>query len=363
MNKKNVQAEKIRQFLLDAIADQARDAVRKASDRFGITRQTVHQHLRKLIDAGEVVASGQTRSRMYRLAVRWEHIVTLPLAGLAEDVVWRKEVRPHLEALPANLLDIWQYGVTEMVNNAVDHSGGTQLQVSLARDAVGTLVYIADDGIGIFRKIQQECQLEDERHAVLELAKGKLTTDPARHTGEGIFFTSRMFDEYAILSGGVVFSHAATEAEDWILERERPSQGTRVLMKLRNASRRTTKEIFDAFTTAPEDFGFSKTVVPVRLARHGHENLISRSQAKRLLARVDRFRVVVLDFSEVESIGQAFADEIFRVFPAAHPAVEIVPVLAGPDVLKMIARAQAVASADALRTPGSGTPGREISGH
>ena len=35
-------------------------------------------------------------------------------------------------------------------------------------------------------------ETDDGLHVmVLELAKGKLTTDPASHTGEGIFFTSR----------------------------------------------------------------------------------------------------------------------------------------------------------------------------
>jgi RNA polymerase sigma-70 factor (ECF subfamily) len=38
--------------------------------------------------------------------------------------------------------------------------------------------------------------LLDERHAILELSKDQLTTDPARHTGDGIFFTSRMFDSF-----------------------------------------------------------------------------------------------------------------------------------------------------------------------
>jgi len=44
------------------------------------------------------------------------------------------------------------------------------------------------------------------------LAKGKLTTDPKRHSGEGIFFSSRMFDEFDILSGGV-FSHINSKIE------------------------------------------------------------------------------------------------------------------------------------------------------
>lgn len=344
MTKNRQHGKDIRDFLKQAIQDHPRDVIKLASERFGASRQAVHRHLRVLIDAGVVAATGNTRRREYRLATLKQHQVTVPLAGLAEDVLWREEVRPLLEGLAANVLDLWQYGCTEMVNNAVDHSGGTHLHVAVTRNAVHTQVRISDDGIGIFRKIQQECHLEDEQHAVLELAKGKLTTDPQRHTGEGIFFASRMFDQYAILSGGVSFSHTITDVEDWVLERDKPSQGTLVVMELQNASGRTAKEIFDTYTATSEDFGFTKTVVPVRLAKHGQENLISRSQAKRLLAHVDRFKVVLLDFTGVDTIGQAFADEIFRVFVAAHPAVEIVPIHTGPEVVRMIARARAGAS-------------------
>lgn len=52
------------------------------------------------------------------------------------------------------------------------------------------------------------------------------------------------------------------------------------------------------------------------------------SPAKRLLARVELFKVVLFGFREVDSIGQAFADEIFRVFAKAHPEIELLPVYA-----------------------------------
>lgn len=83
-----------------------------------------------------------------------------------------------------------------------------------------------------------------------------------------------------------------------------------------------------------EDYGFNKAVVPVRMLKHGLEQLISRSQAKRLLARFERFKVVILDFKGVDTIGQAFADEIFRVFSSEHPDVKLVPVNATSEVKK-----------------------------
>jgi hypothetical protein len=72
---------------------------------------------------------------------------------------------------------------------------------------------------------------------------------------------------------------------------------------------------------------------------------------------VERFRVVVLDFAGVDGIGQAFADEVFRVFSAAHPKVTVIPVHAGPAVERMIARARAVDHGSGGVNPGSGTLG------
>jgi len=109
-------------------------------------------------------------------------------------------------------------------------------------------------------------------------------------------------------------------------------------MKLNNNTARTTKKVFDNFSD--ENYSFSKTVVPVRLAQYGHEKLISRSQAKRLLVRIDRFKVVIFDFDGVETIGQAFADEVFRVFRKHHPEVELHHVNACKDVEQMISRAE-----------------------
>ena len=84
-------------------------------------------------------------------------------------------------------------------------------------------------------------------------------------------------------------------------------------MNLSNRAQRTSKEVFDEFSSG-DDYGFTKTVVPVRLAQYGNDRLISRSQAKRVLARVELFKTVLFDFAGVETIGQAFADEVFRVF-------------------------------------------------
>jgi hypothetical protein len=107
-------------------------------------------------------------------------------------------------------------------------------------------------------------------------------------------------------------------------------------MALENNTERTAKDVFDQYSSG-DNYDFSKTVVPLRLAKFGEEKLISRSQAKRALARVERFQSVVFDFAGIEMIGQAFADEIFRVWGKAHQGVRCVVIDASPDVRKTIA--------------------------
>lgn len=332
--------EQIRRFIVENVDQHNSDIGRVTAKKFDISRQAVNKHLKRLVDENAIVREGNTRNRTYALCPleTWESSYELG-PNLQEDVVWRNDVAPSLDHLPDNVFDIWHYGFTEMFNNAIDHSDGKTVDIFVEKTATYTEIALFDDGIGIFKKIQNELGLLDERHAVLELAKGKLTTDPDNHTGEGIFFTSRMFDEFQILSGGVYFSHEFDDHRDWILERTRFDSGTGVWMKINNHTARTLKRIFDQYTSK-DDIGFTKTVVPVRLAQYGDDKLVSRSQAKRLLARVDRFRIVIFNFEGVDSIGQAFADEIFRVFANKNPEIEINFIKANSAVKRMILRAE-----------------------
>jgi anti-sigma regulatory factor (Ser/Thr protein kinase) len=338
MARVRVRGEAVRRFILDNVEQHPTDISKITADHFRITRQAVNKHLQRLKSEFALTETGVTRNRAYKLAPLVEWSNNYPISpDLAEDIVWRNDIKSVLGQQPGNVLDIWHYGFTEMFNNALDHSAASQIRVDIRKTAVTSEMVVWDDGVGIFKKIQAGMNLLDERHAVLELAKGKLTTDPKHHTGEGIFFTSRMFDSFDILSGGVYFSHKFGESEDWILD-GRSMSGTSVWMKLNNHTSRTLQKIFSQFTSDDGDFGFTKTVVPVKLAQYGDDKLISRSQAKRLLARVELFKTVVFDFKDISSIGQAFADEIFRVFRREHPEVELVPIRANSEVKRIIQR-------------------------
>lgn len=345
MVKIRTRSEQIRSYILEQVEKSPETVAKETAERFGISRQAANKHLQQLCEEGILEQSGNTRATRYRLATLSEWTNNYEIRpGLAEDVVWAQDISNQLGSLSDNAEGIWLHGFTEMFNNAIDHSEGSIIRVRVTRTSVGAEIQIHDNGYGIFKKIQKALDLLDERHAVLELAKGKLTTDPKHHTGEGIFFTSRMFDEFAILSGGVYFSHKHGNEEDWILERDRDLGETAVFMKLKNGTARTTGEIFDKFMSK-EDFGFTKTIVPVRMVKFGEDGLVSRSQAKRLLARVERFQTVIFDFREVDTIGPAFADEIFRVFALRHPEIKLIETKTNSEIDRMISKARNDATA------------------
>src|SRR5882672_1592528 len=334
--------EEIRSFILEHVEKHPNDIAKLVAEHFEISRQAVSKQLRRLTNEEKLLTeSGETRKRAYKLAVlvEWRKVYKIE-PTLEEHVAWDQDVSPMLQPLPQNVMDVWHYGFTEMLNNAKDHSGGGSIFVRVNKTAIMTEMMIGDDGIGIFKKIQEAFNLPDQRYAILELSKGKLTTDPNRHTGEGIFFSSRMFDHCSVGADQVWYGHKFGDDEyDWI-DNQWGHGGTTVFLELRNNTTRTAEKIFDQYASPDGDFSFNKTCVPVRLAQYGNDKLISRSQAKRVVARLDLFKTILLDFAHVPSIGQAFADEIFRVFANEHPKLTILPIRGNSEVQRMIARAK-----------------------
>lgn len=109
------------------------------------------------------------------------------------------------------------------------------------------------------------------------------------------------------------------------------------MMKLDNQTKRKLGEVFDLF--APVEEGFIKTRIPIKEVCTGGQPM-ARSQARKILWRLEQFEKVEFDFSEIEFMGQGFADEVFRVFKAHHPEVEITPINASPRVIGMIKHVQ-----------------------
>lgn len=330
----------IETVLLEAVAIHPHDLVGIVAAQLGLSTARIGMQARALVADGYLEKSGSTRPT-YALGRNRRLQRSFPRSGLAEDTVWSVHLSPLLRRVPLNVLEIAHHGATEMINNAIDHSGAKHVTMRMDLRDGRLLLSVSDDGVGIFRKIAQALNLPDERLALLELSKGKFTTDPKNHPGVGVFFISRMFDNFQITSGALDFDHDDGRGDERLFNHaDAPAEGTIVYMAIDISSQRTVREVIASYSSGPDDYTFARTVVPVRLAQVDDENLVSRSQAKRLLQRVDRFRHVVLNFDSVRSIGQAFADEIFRVFALEHPETELIVIHALPDVQQMIRRAE-----------------------
>jgi hypothetical protein len=126
--------------------------------------------------------------------------------------------------------------------------------------------------------------------------------------------------------------------DDVFIERpRRRKRGTRVVFRIAAQTRRSLEAVFRRFATEPTEPGFDRSEVKVRLFAGGQ--YLSRSQARRLLAGLERFRVIALDFEGVPTVGQGFADEVFRVFRQRHPETVIRGINMNDVVRFMVERA------------------------
>ncbi|MDP6927403.1 MAG: winged helix-turn-helix domain-containing protein, partial [Rhodospirillales bacterium] len=280
----------ISEFILRNVTKHPGDIAPLTVAEFGLSRNAINRYINRLIDDGYLEAEGKTRARRYRLRdlVRLEFEITDITRNSSEDAVWRFRILPHIGDVPRNIIDICQYGFTEMFNNVIDHSVSNTAAIAYNQTYSTIELMVVDQGVGIFQKIQADFDLPDPRSALLELSKGKLTSDPERHAGEGIFFASRMFDDFFIDSGGLSYVRHRKDDADWLFEVRdiaRTGAGTAVTMAISTDAAWTTKEVFDQYVG--DDVRFRKTHVPVSLGNYPGEQLVSRSQAKRILARFD----------------------------------------------------------------------------
>lgn len=343
MRKTPTQSQVIRNFIINNLSNNTTEITQLTCKKFNITRQAVHKHLQALIKADILEAKGHTRNKNYFLKLTKVLDETLLVAGLQEYTVWQKKVEPcllqHFPLLSKNVIDICHYGFTEILNNAIDHSNSKRVIIKIHLSVNTIHIIIFDNGIGIFNKIREAFDLLDAQQAALELVKGKLTTDPKNHTGEGIFFSSKLFDQFIIISNHLSFF--SENNKNCLVENNQSKPGTFIEMKINIKSKKTLNKVFSQFSSGPDDYAFVKTYIPVKFVQHQDETLISRSQAKRLLNHIERFQEVVLDFSDIKQIGQGFADQIFRVFQNEHPKIKINVINSNRLVEQMISRAKA----------------------
>lgn len=307
----------------------------KIQDEIKLSRQTIRNYLLELEEKGVIESRGKTTRKKYSLK-DYEYTLEFPLTkGTEEHVIYQKCEKYFGKGFNVNSKDKLEYIFNEMVNNAIDHSSADTLKINIKQNCLEARVILSDNGVGIFKKIMKDHELSTEKEAIFQLSKGKLTSDPSKHSGEGIFFSSRMAEFFIIHSFKECFSsdgendclHTAIEE---LIEHE----GTNVAFWVNKLDSTPMADVFEKYQD--EFDGFAKTEIFINLAETFAKTLMSRSIARRVLAGFNSFKEVTLDFKNVRSVGQGFLDEIFRVYGLKNPHINIKFVNQNEQIDKML---------------------------
>lgn len=319
------------------------DIVKKTN----FSRSYINRFFKELREEGKIEIIGRANQAFYVLAKKKEvekakqKIFTirriLRNRELSEDVILDEVKRDAgiFLNIPAHISKILDYAFTEMLNNAIEHSRSRQIEILMKRDSVIRFDVI-DKGIGVFNNIMKKKKLRSELEAIQELLKGKQTTVPKEHTGEGIFFTSRVADMLTIQSSRKKLLFNNILGDIFIKDSNKNIKGTKVTFIISLRAKTNLDEVFKKY--AGWAFSFAKTEVNVRLYKLDTD-FISRSQARRVMSGLDKFRMITLDFKNVNTVGQAFADEVFRVWQGRHPSIKLIYKNANENIVFMLKRA------------------------
>lgn len=306
-------------------------------ERTGITSRRARALLSELVALGWLVCEGSPRRPRYRAGPLRQVVRQYALQGLAEDRAWAHDFAPHFDTLPAEVRRMAQHAFTELLNNAVDHSGGAWVTATLRQTATQMQLLLSDDGLGLFDKIAADFEIDDAQLAMFELGKGKLTSAPTRHTGRGLYFTARLADVFDLHANANAFQRRDWEPGGWRAARALLRRGTSIYLAIALDTPRTLDGVMRSASADGAGYGFERTQVPLGLLAGATGVLESRAQARRVGARLAQFQHVELDFSGVIDVGHAFADELFRVIPLQQHGLDLRPLNAPPRVATLIA--------------------------
>lgn len=317
---------------------------------YKISRQYANVLVHALITEGKLLKVGSTNKAFYILPdFASKHAEIFPPQilkrfknkNLSEHEIIDEIERqyPPIHQLPENVKSIFTYAFSEMLNNAIEHSRSENIEVEISMQNRKLSFVVNDFGIGVYRNIMKKRKLKNEMEAIQDLLQGKTTTKPKAHSGEGIFFTSKTGDVFTLESYGYLLVINNNVNDVFVHRRPSLKHGTRVKFAIATNSTKHLNAIFKKFTDENDagGIGFNRTEIKVKLYTIGGVH-ISRSQARRILTGLNKFESIILDFAKVPMVGQAFADEIFRVFHNKYPRIKIIPINMEEGVTFIIGR-------------------------
>ncbi|MBZ1345512.1 MAG: DUF4325 domain-containing protein [Candidatus Nealsonbacteria bacterium] len=321
----------IKPLILKKIKTQGEVNVADIVKATGFSRAYVHRFFQELRDEGKIILLGRANKARYLLAQKelvarvkrkiLDFHCILENKNIAEDIVLDKIKKGTgiFFGLSQKIVQILNYGFTEMLNNAIEHSKSRVIEVSVKKEKTMVRFDVVDRGIGIFNNIRKKKRLKNELEAIQDLIKGKQTTMPQEHSGEGIFFTSKAGDMLLIQSSNkkLIFNNILN---DIFIKNIKNLKGTKVTFTIGLKSKKDLNALFQQY--CEDSFKFNKTEVRVVLYK-ADSDYISRSQARRILSGLEKFKTIILDFHNLDTIGQSFADEVFRVWKNRHLHIDI----------------------------------------
>ncbi|MBN8503720.1 MAG: DUF4325 domain-containing protein [Burkholderiales bacterium] len=328
------------QWITAAAREHSHDLADHVIERTGASRRAVRAMLKRLSETGWLHREGPVSRPVYSPGSLRQVVRNYPLHGLQEDLPWQRDYAPHF-TLPPHVARMVQHAFTELLNNAIDHSGGTSARVSLRQTPTHVQLLVSDDGCGVFDRIAGTYDIADPGLAMLELSKGRLTTAPQAHTGRGLFFSSQLADVFDLHANGSAYQRRAWDTSGWRPGKALPRQGTSIYLAIALDTTRTLEQVLQAWSIAGDGIAFDRTVISLRLLAGAGGMLDSRAQARRVTTRLERFKRAEIDFDGISDIGHAFADELFRVYGANHPQVELVSINANARIRALIESAKA----------------------
>jgi len=304
------------------------DLTEALAARTGSSRAAAQRLLGRLVDAQWLERSGSRRRPAYRPGALRQVVRRYALAGLEEDRPWAQDYAAVL-ALPEGVARMLRHALSELLNNAIEHSGGSTVTVSMRRSALQAQLLVADDGRGAFDTIRAACAIDDPAQAMFEIAKGRLTTRPEGHGGRGLHHTAALADVFDLHANGRGWRRVAGGADvdadgagaRWQPVRTPGGPGTLVYVAVELDTARTLDLALRTGSGEGCRGWIDHARLPLRLLA-GDGVLESRALARRVASRLEGYAAATLDYAGITDVGPAFADEIGRVLPRRLPGVQ-----------------------------------------
>lgn len=328
MNSKDLIRQKILQIGEDQRKFKSSDILLQLEGQ--VTRQYISTILQDMVGEGELIRQGGGRYTVYALP-KYSNLLTntvrrhLRNEDLKEDLVLADIERraSFIRRLKPNVYSVFRYAFLEMLNNAIEHSRSKTIDIEIFKSGNNLIFIVEDYGIGVYKNVMKQRRLASELEAMQDILKGKTTTLPENHSGEGIFFTSKVSDVFILDSYGLRLRVDNLINDIFYEELAKKVSGTKVTFIIDLDSEKSSEGIFVEYQTDPAQGGFDKTEIRVKLYAGG-SIYVSRSQARRIMEGLgEKFKTIILDYDKVPTVGQAFADEIYRVFQSRHPETTI----------------------------------------